>query len=78
MDVYLQVQHFGPYQECVEMLEKKIKELESLLPEKGSVGTPCSDKVFKAFAENPHVDKMSAIGSNSSEFYGMVHTPVTN
>ena len=60
------------------MLDKKIQELESQLPETGSHETPLSEKAFKAYAENPHVDNISAIGTHSSEFYGMVHTPVTN
>ena len=60
------------------MLEKKIKALESQLPEKGSKSLPCSDKVFKSFAEGPHRDKIATIGDHSSEFYGMVHTPVTS
>ena len=78
MDIAAQVQHFGPYQVFVEVLEKKIKELESQLPETGSRETPLSEKAFKAYAEQPHVDKISAAGTHSSEFYGMVHTPVTN
>ena len=78
MDIAAQVQHFGPYQDFVEVLEKKIKELESQLPETGSQETPLSEKAFKAYAEQPHVDNISAAGTHSSEFYGMVHTPVTN
>ena len=78
MELSAQVQHFGPYQDFVEVLEKKIKELESQLPETGSQGTPLSEKAFKAYDEQPHVDKISATGTHSTEFYGMVHTPVTN
>ena len=78
MDISAQVQHFGPYQDFVQVLEKRIKELESQLPETGSKETPLTEKAFRAYAEKPHVDKISAIGTHSSEFYGMVHTPVTN
>ena len=77
-DLGLQVRHFGPSQDVVEMLEERVKELEAMLPEKGSGAAHHSKPSSNRLAGGVHREKIAAKGENSLEFYGMIHTPVDN
>ena len=59
-DLSLQVRHFGPYQDVVELLEARIKELEATLPEKGSVAAQRPRSASISSSSGSHTDRIAA------------------